>query len=255
MRIPSGIDLFSPGSFIYTRVRVSSAREGEQQVQQNEAPSSRAPLLGTLQERIGLFGYFRVRGAGAQEVTQRVQPSEASGPQEPLLDTLQKVETLRETLETIDPQRFKVRTLVGTSVTSTPGAPAATTSAADLGFDTNRPSTPTTLRSTEEVNATPTSFSPFDPTFVGSTAQPTIGGLYLGTNGTGTLKFVVDRGGTHGQNNLKIKVYNPNDSFFQDINIKKTDPAVDVNADSITNVLDRINASAAGVTASLNPAA
>jgi len=98
MRIPSGIDLFSPGSFIYTRVRVSSAREGEQQVQQNEAPSSRAPLLGTLQERIGLFGYFRVRGAGAQEVTQRVQPSEASGPQEPLLDTLQKVETLRETL-------------------------------------------------------------------------------------------------------------------------------------------------------------
>lgn len=66
--------------------------------------------------------------------------------------------------------------------------------------------TPTTLSSVEEVNATPTSFTPFGPSFAGSsTSEPTIGGTYTGTTDE-TLTFEVRRGGTVGSSRMRFRV-------------------------------------------------
>jgi len=61
-------------------------------------------------------------------------------------------------------------------------------SSSSIGLDFTR--TATTLESTEEVNTTPTSFSPFGPSFSGtSTSLPTIGGTYDGAQADDTLTF------------------------------------------------------------------
>jgi len=65
------------------------------------------------------------------------------------------------------------------------------------------------MRSIEEVNATPTSFSSFGPTWTGSTAQATFQG---------------GQGGTHGVNDVKIKVYDGNNQEIDLIDIKKGHP-------------------------------
>lgn len=68
--------------------------------------------------------------------------------------------------------------------------------------------TPTTLSSTE-VNTTATSFSPFGPSFSGSsTSLPTIGGTYSGAQGDDTLTFKVNESGTVGADQrLRIDVF------------------------------------------------
>jgi hypothetical protein len=84
-------------------------------------------------------------------------------------------------------------------------AAARVRSASDLGLDPN--GAPTTLGSTEEVNATPTSFGPFGPGFAGgSTSLPTVTGIYNGT-ADDVLTFSVTKGGTVGSaDDLKIQV-------------------------------------------------
>ena len=68
-----------------------------------------------------------------------------------------------------------------------------------------------------------TSFGPSQPVWTGSTAEATIGGTYDGSQGTGTLTFRATRGGIHGEDDLKVKVYAPDDSFIETIDIKKND--------------------------------
>jgi len=97
-------------------------------------------------------------------------------------------------------------------------SPASASSVSNLGLDTT--GTPTTLQSTEEVNATQTSYSPAESEWSGSTAQLTISGEYDGTNGTDTLTFKVTRDGTHGADNLQIKVYDSNDAEIDKIDIR-----------------------------------
>jgi len=110
----------------------------------------------------------------------------------------------------------------------TPAIAGKGLSTSSLGLTTT-PASPTTLTSTAEINTAATSFTPFGPDFNGfgiSTATATIGGLYLGSQGTGTLTFRVDpaREGTHGVDDLRIKVYDPDDNHIEDININKEDP-------------------------------
>lgn len=71
-----------------------------------------------------------------------------------------------------------------------------------------------------------TSFTPNDPDWTGSTASAQIGGDYDGSDGTGQLTFKVTREGTHGDDDLQLKVYAPDDSFIQKIDVKK-DHAID----------------------------
>lgn len=87
--------------------------------------------------------------------------------------------------------------------------------------------TATTLRSNEQVNATPNSFSPFGPEYTGlglSTAAPTLTGVYDGSNGTGALTFESRRDGTHGEDRLRFRVRDPGGSIIDDIRIRRGDP-------------------------------
>jgi hypothetical protein len=85
------------------------------------------------------------------------------------------------------------------------GAFAVSSSALDLG----PAPTSTTLASAEEVNAIPTSFTPFGPSVSGNTTSlPTVGGIYDGAEGDDvlTLEFRQDRVvGANGQ--LRVRVY------------------------------------------------
>lgn len=133
------------------------------------------------------------------------------------LATLNKTLTeLNRTLERIGPMQFKARTR------SADDTAANVTSASNLG-DLG-PATAAVMKSTEQVNTTPTSFSPFGPAWTGSTAQATIDGIYDGSNGTMTLTFEVDKGGTHGAAHLRINVLDANSQQIDQIFINKNDP-------------------------------
>ncbi len=83
------------------------------------------------------------------------------------------------------------------------------------------------LESNAEINTAPTSFSPFGPAWTGlgtSTALATIGGVYDGSGGTGTLRFEVRRGGDHGQDRLRIRVRDTDNSVLQNFTIQANDP-------------------------------
>ena len=96
-------------------------------------------------------------------------------------------------------------------------------STSGLGLDLTE--TAATLVSSEEINASPTSFSPFGPDWTtGSTALLTIGGEYDGSQGTGQLNIEARRSGVRGVDNLQIRVYNPQGSPLQNINISRNDP-------------------------------
>lgn len=86
-------------------------------------------------------------------------------------------------------------------------------STASLGLDLSR--TAAALNSTEEINASPTSFSTFVPTWEDlSTAEILIGGEYDGSNGSGAYDFEVRRAGTHGDDNLRIRITDPQGNRF-----------------------------------------
>ncbi len=141
-----------------------------------------------------------------------------------LVKIRRQVVELRNALETINRPEKLSRTF---SFGSAPVA-ATATSSINLNLGTI-PLVAATLTSTEEVNTTATSFTPFGPDWPGfgtSTATATIGGTYDGSNGTGTLDFrvVEGKGGTHGVDDLSINVYDPNDTFIEEIQIKKDDP-------------------------------
>lgn len=67
--------------------------------------------------------------------------------------------------------------------------------------------TATTLSSAAEINTTPTSYSPKVPVFSGSSSSdPTLGGVYDGSNGDDTLSFVVTGAGLVGVTGATVEV-------------------------------------------------
>lgn len=96
-------------------------------------------------------------------------------------------------------------------------------SSSGLGLDLT--ATAATLNSIEEINATPTSFSPFGPTWNDlSTAELTIGGVYDGSSGSDTLDLEVRRAGIHGVNDLRIRITDSQGSPVSTINIRDHEP-------------------------------
>lgn len=92
-------------------------------------------------------------------------------------------------------------------------------SAAGLGLDLTHSAA--TLNSSADINASLMSFSPFGPAWDdGSSALLTIGGDYDGTHGTGDLSFEVRRAGTHGVDDLRIRVYDPQGSRIRNFNVR-----------------------------------
>lgn len=96
-------------------------------------------------------------------------------------------------------------------------------STAGLGLDLT--ATAAALASTEEINASPMSFTPFGPDWTGaSDALITIGGEYNGADGTDTLLLESRRNGTHGVNNLQIRVEDSQGNLITNVNIGRNDP-------------------------------
>lgn len=75
-------------------------------------------------------------------------------------------------------------------------------------------------------SSVPTSYSPSSPEWNGatSTAAATIGGVYDGSDGSGTYTFQVTQGGIHGQDNLSINVLKPDQTLLETISIASSDP-------------------------------
>lgn len=93
-------------------------------------------------------------------------------------------------------------------------------STSSLGLDLTH--TAATLNSADEINASPMSFSPFGPDWDnGSSALITIGGEYDGSHGTGPINFEVRRAGTHGVNDLRILVEDPQGNRISNISINR----------------------------------
>ena len=168
----------------------------------------------------GIPGIFHVHVRQPQlAAVSRPNRAEVSDDHELLIRIQKQVVKLCKALDKIDPSRLRLR------VQETAARAATATSGSDLG--NLAIATPTVIESTEEVNTTPTSFSPFGPAWTGigtSTALATIDGTYDGSNGTGTLTFEVEKGGVHGEDQLKIKVNKPDGSKLEDISIDKNDP-------------------------------
>lgn len=80
------------------------------------------------------------------------------------------------------------------------------TSSSNIGLDP-APATAARIVSTEQINTTPTSFSPLGPDWIGtSTAEITVGGVYDGSEGTDTFTFEAQRNGVRGVDNIKVDV-------------------------------------------------
>ncbi|MBT8100939.1 MAG: hypothetical protein KJO82_14375, partial [Gammaproteobacteria bacterium] len=92
-------------------------------------------------------------------------------------------------------------------------------STAPLGLDLS--STAARLSSAEEINASPRSFTPFGPAWTdGSSALLTIGGEYDGSHGSGPITLEVRRAGTHGVDDLRIRVEDSAGVRIRNINIR-----------------------------------
>jgi hypothetical protein len=94
-------------------------------------------------------------------------------------------------------------------------------SSSAIGLDLT--STSAALNSSQEINASPMSFSPFGPDWLnGSDALITLGGEYLGNNGTGQLTFETRRSGP----NLRINVTDSIGGPTRNITVDQGDPTV-----------------------------
>ncbi len=188
----------------------------------------------------GLLSHTRIAVRGYDNILRQREQSSGSL-QVPLRSTLRKVVRLRQALEGLSMDRLRPARSTSTSGVQPTYASAVAQTALDFG-----PSSNTELRSVEQVNTAPTSFTAFGPNFVGSTATApwalgssagaTISGSYDGSNGSGTLTFRVQRAGTHGLDDLKIRVYGPDDSVLETVNIRRNDPLNQVY--SLQNGLD-----------------
>ena len=108
---------------------------------------------------------------------------------------------------------------------------AVATSSSAINLSSNLP---TQLQSVQEINTAPTSYTQNGPAWNGSTltapwsglstAEATVSGSYDGSDGQGTLTFEVRRAGTHGEDNLRIRVLGPDGSTIENIDIDRHDP-------------------------------
>ncbi len=144
-------------------------------------------MLGSISPRLAalLPASFKLPELRVRTRKQAEEPSESVSSREALKAVLSQLGKLRASLERLEKTGKSAATLVGL------GAPARARSSSALSLVSEQ--TFAQLRSTEEANTTPTSYTPVLPTFDGpqSTAQPIIGGVYDGDQGDQQLKFRV----------------------------------------------------------------
>ena len=145
-----------------------------------------------------------------------------SNQREQMDDTTREVLRMRKAMEAI---KQLIPETTGTREIEV-SQPASATSAANVIVSSGSTGTPTTLQSTEEVNAGTTGDYTDPSAWSGaSTAQPAISGEYDGSNGTETLTFQVTKGGTIGSANIQVKVFDSNNTQIDVVGIHKSDSA------------------------------
>lgn len=133
------------------------------------------------------------------------------------IQSYQHVMRIREAVQAIKPAMLDSQEIQVS-------ASARATSASSLDLSSSTPGTPTTLQSTEEVNASTTGYSTDPPQWSGSsTAQPTISGEYDGSSGTDELTFKVKKGGTAGSDLIQIEIYDSSNNQIGSLSFKKQD--------------------------------
>ena len=162
-----------------------------------------------------LFSFARIKQSENYNVDISQPPAVATQDRTDLLRARSRLLRIYEAIEILADQ-MNVQTRFRLDLPDAQSIPALTL---DLT------STAATLASVDEINASPHSFSPFGPTWgLGSGALITIGGEYDGSNGSGGLSFEAVRGGTHGTNNLRIRVTDPLGGLLTQFNIQANDP-------------------------------
>jgi hypothetical protein len=155
-----------------------------------------------------------------RDVTASFKGLPVSNHRDQMDDTTRHVLRMRKAMEAVK----QLMPASGESAEIEVSIAAGDTSASSLSLSSGGAATPTTLQSTEEVNAeTSTDYTDPSAWTGASTAQATISGEYDGSNGSDTLRFEVTRGGTHGKANLQLKVYDSNNTEIDKIDIKKND--------------------------------
>ena len=183
------------------------------------------PLSGISSTSPGIFSRATVKFHGYQSFVSK-QTSSAAAKPEASAQSLLQIHQLRIALSAIKPRQLLQRS----NLVPGSAATAASTSSLSFAADFN-----TRIQSTAEINTAPTSFQHNGPAWIGqaetaawsglgSTADATIGGTYDGSDGQGIFTFKVTRAGTHGEDDLRIRVDGPGGSFIQNINIDKNDP-------------------------------
>ena len=161
---------------------------------------------------------IKSRGQSLQAIPQSGQTPKVNDDLSQLLVARQQVIDFRDALASLYERLVVSERWGGTSDKA-----ASATSTSNLGLDMT--GTAAELESTEEVNSTPTSFSPFGPDWGGaSTAEATLDGTYDGSEGTGTLTFLVTRAGTHVTDHLEISVLDSGMQEIESIFVNKNDP-------------------------------
>ncbi|WP_075095558.1 hypothetical protein [Planctomyces sp. SH-PL14] len=131
-----------------------------------------------------------IRFATSPRAAAPITPS--AGPTTDLTGLREDVARLSDFLGTLD--RLQIRKQSETRTETVIGAAAQSPLGTNLGLQ-DRQASAARLESTTQLNTTPTSYTPFGPSFNGaSTALPTIGGVYNGQNGSQTLTFRVAGG-------------------------------------------------------------
>jgi Flagellin hook IN motif len=162
------------------------------------------------------YGQFaRVRAPAADNTPQSPAPVAATNSQSDLLrardELLQVYESLLALADLAD-----VRTRLSIDLPDAVSNP---------GLNLDLSSTAARLFSSEEINASPTSFSPFGPDWaLGSSTLLTIGGEYDGSHGTGALSFEARNSGIKGLSNLRIRVRDPDNNIISNTQISASDP-------------------------------
>jgi len=133
------------------------------------------------------------------------------------IQAFKKIMRIREAVQAIKPMMLESEEIQV-------GSAARASSASSLDLSTSTPGTPTTLESTEEVNAATTGYSTDPPEWTGtSTAQPAISGEDDGASGDDTLTFKVKKGGNLGGDLIQIEIYDSNNNQIDSLNFRKQD--------------------------------
>ena len=133
------------------------------------------------------------------------------------IQAFKQIMRIREAVQAIKPMMLESEEIQIAS-------PARASSSSSLDLSSSTTGTPTTLESTEEVNAATTAYSTDPPEWTGaSTAQAIIGGEYDGSSGDDTLTFKVKKGGELGGDLIQIEIYDSNNNQIDSLNFKKQD--------------------------------